>query len=67
MKKRMDGFQKPLSNAKPESVLMACITLEPGIVSCSCGWAKAHPREKILGDSAERHVDKKHQGRALWM
>lgn len=66
MTKRMAGFQKPLSDPKPESVTLAAIQTEGYTVSCSCGWATNHPRKKIREDAAQVHIDK-HHGRAVWL
>lgn len=46
---------------------MARIQEGEGVISCSCGAAKIHNREKVRGDWAERHVDKKHGGRSIWL
>ena len=33
--------------------------------TCSCGWSKTHPRVKALEDAIDRHVAKRHNGRAI--
>lgn len=61
----MEGFQKRLTPAqwKPQS-LARISTSEYGSV-CSCGWATKHPREKVREDSVDRHVAKRHNGKAI--
>lgn len=61
------GFRKPLSNPKPESVTLASIRMDGGEVHCSCGWAKAHVRKKVLEAAADTHASRKHGGRAIWL
>lgn len=46
---------------------LARIEESGNVIACSCGWAKVHPRERVRGDSAERHVKKRHGGRSIWM
>lgn len=36
------------------------------LVTCSCGAEKFHKRRKVAEDWADRHVQKKHKGRAIW-
>ena len=63
----MEGFQKPLSQPGQAEVGIAMIRVYPGGAECSCKWAKAHRRNKVVEDAAERHVDKRHGGRAVWL
>lgn len=53
--------------AKPTTreVGLARITYSGSAVGCSCGWVRAHPREKVLEDSIDRHLSKKHGGRGI--
>ena len=46
---------------------MAIVRFEEGGVTISCGWLKIHSRRKVLEDAAQRHLDKKHGGRGLWL
>lgn len=34
-------------------------------VVCSCGWSAGHVRAKVLEDSIDRHLGKKHDGRGI--
>lgn len=68
MKKRMDGFQKPLGNpAKAKQVRLAVISYtEDGEVVCSCGgWSTNHTRVKVREDAIDRHLAKRHGGRGI--
>lgn len=48
-------------------VSLATITETGAFVSCSCGWAFGpHPRQKLRGDRAQAHLDKKHNGVGIW-
>jgi hypothetical protein len=38
---------------------------EPFTALCSCSWTMTHVRSKVLEDGVDRHVDKKHEGRAI--
>lgn len=53
--------------AQRREVGMARITSDEALTQCSCGWAKIHTRRKVRDDAAERHVSRRHEGRALWM
>lgn len=53
------------STWKPTS--MASIQESGNVITCSCGAAKVHPREKVRGDWAEKHIEKRHQGRGIWL
>lgn len=58
---------KPISEPaewKPGGI--ARISESDNAIACSCGWAKVHPREKVRGDAAQRHLDKRHDGQGLW-
>lgn len=55
------------SKAKPETVGLAVIHTVEGMTGCSCGWQFHHPREKVLGDRSQSHVDRKHAGRGIWL
>ena len=47
---------------------MPVIKTEGTVTYCSCeGFASAHPRVKVREDKAQRHLDRKHQGRGLWL
>lgn len=54
--------------SKAREVRIAILTESDKHIECSCrGFVKVHPRSKVRGDSAQRHIDKKHGGQALWM
>ncbi len=53
--------------AECKPVRMAIVRREDGGITISCGWAKVHPRVKVLEDAAERHLNKKHGGQGLWL
>lgn len=65
MKRPQDRQSKIAS--QPGTVKMAMIRMESNHVTCSCGWLKAHLRQKVLDEAAQRHVNAKHFGQALWM
>lgn len=68
MKKRMEGFQKPLTGGPTKKVSMPIISEpEAGLIVCSCGWRFVHARPKVREDRAETHTKNKHGGAALWM
>lgn len=46
---------------------LARITIGADYAECSCGWIKVHARAKVAGDAAERHVNRRHEGRAIWL
>lgn len=52
---------------KAGKTTLARVVQREGYAECSCGWAKVHKRDKVVGDAAERHVNKAHGGRAIWM
>lgn len=64
---RLEGFQKRLKPDTTSKVSMAVISVKTGVVTCNCGWSFHHPRSKVLEDRAESHVERKHEGSALWM
>jgi hypothetical protein len=52
----------------PKSVRIAVITTGlAGAITCNCGWVKRHPRKTVREDAAQRHLDKKHFGQAMWI
>lgn len=60
------GFQKPLDSGKRKEVGLAVISyIEAGGAMCSCGWGHFHSREKVREDAIDRHINRKHQGRAI--
>lgn len=70
MKRRGAGFRPRLSAPQTRDVSLARLTFHEGGegVACSCGWGRGyHPRRRILEDAAQRHLDKRHGGRALWL
>lgn len=57
-------------SAKPEqwsSPSIAQITQDGAVIGCSCGWTGHHRRTVIREDKAERHVNKRHGGQAMWL
>jgi hypothetical protein len=66
-KQRGPGFQKP-AVGKAQPVGLAVLATQGFTISCSCGgFAKTHIRSKVREDAAERHVNKHHGGRAVWL
>ncbi len=67
------GFQKPpVTDHHPKAecnkdVAMPRVHDESGVITITCGWAKAHTRRKVREDAAERHLKRKHNGRGLWL
>lgn len=45
---------------------IARISQDGAVIGCSCGWTDHHPRTRIREDKAERHVNKRHGGSAMW-
>lgn len=61
--------RKPVVDRRPKPVAIAMIT-EPydGALACSCeGFATTHRRRAVREDKAQRHVDRKHGGQAVWL
>lgn len=47
---------------------MLIVSNRDGATEINCGWFKVHSRRKAREDSAQRHIDKKHNGgNALWL
>lgn len=66
------GFRKPLivvPRRAGKTAGLAMITEpEPGVLVCSCGnFTTLHPRRKVREDKAERHINKRHNGRGVWL
>lgn len=63
------GFQKPVGRGNPKKKGMAFIRqTHDDALTCSCGWMKIHPREKVREDAADRHIaGKKHGGLGVRM
>lgn len=50
------------------SPLMPLIKYEPNVVTCSCGWSRPRRgRDKVIEDSIDRHLSKRHHGRGMRM
>jgi hypothetical protein len=66
---RNDHRPKLVDPAKAKPVGLAVIRQpEPGAIMCSCGgFTFIHQRAKVRDDRAQRHLDKKHQGRGVWL
>lgn len=62
-----EGFQKPLHRGPRKGVGLALITEADLSTVCSCGWVSIHPRKKVRANAAQRHTDKAHNGRAVWL
>ena len=59
---------QPKVGSLHKQVVMPVIKTEGTVTYCSCeGFASAHPRVKVREDKAQRHLDRKHQGRGLWL
>jgi len=67
MKQRGAGFQKPLSPEACSPVKVPVLRTNGETITVNCGWAKQHPRKKVREDAAQRHLDKKHGGRGMWL
>lgn len=60
--------QPKVQQAGGRTVRVPVISTEGSTTACSCGgWAKTHPRQKVREDAADRHLDRKHGGRGLWL
>lgn len=65
---RMAGFQKPMSGITTKEVGLAVVSItDSGAASCSCGWRHVMVREKVLNSAIDRHVNKRHDGRAIYL
>lgn len=64
-----DRHKKISDPAKAKPVGLAMITEPaPGALSCSCGgFTAVHQRRKVREDRAQRHLDKHHEGRGIWL
>jgi hypothetical protein len=61
--------RKPITDRRPKEVGIAMIT-EPmeGSLVCSCnGFATVHPRKTVRERQADRHIERKHNGQAVWL
>lgn len=58
---------RKVGQAKRQPVKMAIIRSEGALITCSCGWAGSHVRDKVREDKAQRHLDKRHQGEGMWL
>lgn len=67
--KKPEGFRKRVTPDKYKAVGLARISADygAGVIVCSCDWSATHPRAKVLDDKAQRHVDRRHNGRAIWL
>ena len=62
------GFQKPVRKTARRQVRVPVLHTDGIYITCSCGWAYGAERKKVREDAAQRHLDKKHEGKqALWM
>lgn len=52
-------------SAKP--MRMVSLTADGLTIVCSCGWSVFHQRTKPREDSAERHLNRKHNGKGIWV
>lgn len=49
-----------------EDVKVAVLTYKDAItIQSSCGWSYRHKREKVREDAADRHVARRHDGKAI--
>jgi len=69
MKVSRNPTRDHLSKPKTQEVGLAIIsTNEYGMLFCSCGGFSAlDKRKKVREDRAERHINKKHDGRGIWL
>ena len=64
------GFQKPqvTQPRRAGKTSLGVITENENGLACSCGgFATSHPRAKVRGDKAERHLNKVHNGQGMWI
>lgn len=63
---RGPGFQKPMRGPTAK-VSLAVMRDEGYVITCNCGWSVKHQRTKVRETKAQRHVDKAHGGRSIWL
>lgn len=64
-----DHLTKLSDPTKAKPVGLAIIR-EPlaGSIQCSCGgFTFIHERKKVRDDRAQKHLDRKHDGRGIWL
>lgn len=67
-KHRLTGFQKRVKPEDAHEVRIAAITIRGDKAVCSCGgWTSQHARKKVLEESAQRHLDRKHGKVGIWV
>lgn len=63
----MEGFQKPASQPGAKSVSLAFIRYQGTTAICTCGWVGSAERLKVLNKSIDKHVNKQHNGQAVYL
>ena len=64
----MQGFQKPTSDPSTwDETGMGVAKVTATGMECKCGWAKTHPRVPVLERAANRHFDRRHNGRGVFL
>ncbi len=59
---------KPMTGEPKSKPKLPVLTTTGEFMACSCGgWATSHKRTKVREDRAQRHLDRKHGGRGIWM
>jgi hypothetical protein len=64
-----DHQRKAVSKGKSKIAFMHVETdpvTKAVLLTCSCGSEKFHKRRAVADKWADRHIEKKHQGRAIW-
>ena len=65
---RLEGFQKPAKSAPTKKTSVGVVSYRAAdAVRCNCGWTNHHGREKVLEDSIDRHIRKRHGGQGFRM
>lgn len=64
-----DRHEKINDASKAKDVRLAIIReVEGNALVCSCGaFSITHARVKVREDRAQKHLDKKHDGKGLWL
>lgn len=58
---------RKVGQGKQQPVKVAIIRFDDGLITCSCGWAAVHQRNKVREEKAQRHLDKRHKGEGMWL
>lgn len=64
------GFQKPIKSqsGKVNIAFLRMVSGDGGFgFHCNCGTKKYHRRRKVVETQADKHVNEKHGGQAIWL